>query len=215
MKTSFTIMSIGLIFFTACTQHKIKPTPPTLIVPPILISESNVTDINETIKVALPKKIDIFEWKQNDEFLQDGKATKLVVVKSKHVLVLFNNEGDVLSRHRVSLGENPLGTKLKQGDKKTPEGIYHIRDIRRDPKYHKEILISYPNEEDRRRSRELGFNPGGGITFHAQVPWNWDGHGDNYTLSHDWTNGCVSMTNYGMDTIWNMIDMHTVIEIRE
>jgi len=210
MKLSFTLLIMILIFFTACSQNKIELEEPRveIIIPELTIIEE------EIIEEPLPE-IDIFEWQQNDEFLQDGKATRLVVVKSKRVLVLFNKDGDILSRHRVSLGENPLGTKLKQGDKKTPEGTYSIRDIRHDPKYYKEILISYPNSMDKKRSRDLGFNPGGGITFHAQVPWNWNGNGDNYTLNHDWTNGCVSMTNYGMDIVWNMIDMDTIIEIRE
>lgn len=160
-------------------------------------------------------EVSIYDWQQNDELIKQGKAIKMVVVKEKRVLVLFDEEGDVLSRHRVSLGENPIGTKLKMGDKKTPEGVYRIRDIRPDKKYYKEILISYPNEEDKQRSKALGFNPGGGITFHAQVPWNWDGKGDDYTLSNDWTIGCIAMTNHGMDTVLSMIDKNTIVEIQE
>ncbi len=174
-------------------------------------NESNTTQLlNEVIPT-----VDLFDWQQNDELLKQGKATKMVVKKSKRVLVLLDKEGDLLSRHRVSLGENPIGPKLREGDKKTPEGIYSIVDIRSDKKYYKEILISYPNAEDIKRSHVLGFNPGGGITFHAQVPWNWDGRGDDHTLANDWTNGCIALTNRGMDMVLEMIDKATIVEILE
>jgi len=207
-----------LMFLTGCFQQKIKPP---LVLEKNVTVEDNISIENNIIvenNISLGEEVipevGVFDWQQNDELIMDGIATKMIVVKSKRVLVLFNEEGDVLSRHRISLG-SPLGTKLKQGDKKTPEGTYSIRDIRSDKKYYKEILISYPNAEDRQRSRDLGFNPGGGITFHAQVPWNWDGRGDDYTLSNDWTEGCMALTNHGMDTVLGMIDKNTVVEIRE
>ena len=203
--------------FTACDK-KIEPpknipkdSNKTLIPAPVVSVEAPPISLGEEI---LPE-IGVYDSQQNDELIVQGMATKIVVVKSKRVMVLFNAEGDVLSRHRISLGDNPVGTKLKQGDKKTPEGTYSIVDMRSDLKYYKEILISYPNEDDKSRSRELGLNPGGGITFHAQVPWNWNGSGDDYTLSNDWTSGCMAMTNHGMDTVWSMIDKNTVVEIRE
>lgn len=202
---------LGLVLFlllilTGCSKN-VKPNKD-------IRGDRNTTTITTTTSGAIIDDT-LFDWQQNDEILQEGRAAKIVVVKSKRVLVLFDENGEVLSRHRISLGKNPVGTKLKEGDYKTPEGIYSIVDIRTDPKYYKEILISYPNEEDRRRSRELGFNPGGGITFHAQVPWNWDGHGDDYTLEHDWTIGCIAMTNRGMDDVWSRVDKNTVVEIRE
>ena len=196
---------IGGVFFSACNVKK-QPVPK---------SDENVThETNTSIDVVVPEKGD-FDWQQNDEVIQDGIVDRVIVVKSKRVLVLFNKEGDVLSRHRISLGEHPEGTKLQQGDKKTPEGIYTVIDKRSDPRYYKEMLISYPNDEDKQRAKEMGVNPGSGITIHAQVPWNWAGSGDDYTLSHDWTNGCMAMTNQGMDTVWDIIPLGTVIEIRE
>jgi murein L,D-transpeptidase YafK len=197
-----------LVLLTGCFQQ-VKP-PKIVEKNTTIIVEKNTTMIEEVIP-----ELSVFDWQQNDELIKRGEAVKMIVVKSKRVCVLFNNEGDVLSRHRVSLGDNPLGTKLKRGDKKTPEGTYSIRDIRGDKKYYKEILISYPNAKDIKRSRDLGFNPGSGITFHTQVPWNWGGSGDDHTLANDWTNGCIAMTNYGMNTVLSMIDKNTIVEIRE
>jgi murein L,D-transpeptidase YafK len=165
--------------------------------------------------VVVEERLDMFDLVSNDESVSDGLASKIVVWKSKRALVLLDEAGNVISRHRISLGKNAVGTKLKQGDYKTPEGTYRIIDKRSDPKYYKEMLLSYPNAEDRERSRSLGFSPGGGVTIHAQVPWNWDGHGNDFTLSNDWTEGCISVTNEGMDMIWNNIALGTTIEIKE
>ncbi len=204
MKKGIPILLIAMIVFVGCGGKK-KPLP----------EDSNITEQNSSIITVIEEEDDIFNWQQNDEIFQEGIASKIVVVKSKRVAVLFDEDGNMLSRHRISLGEHPVGPKREEGDKKTPEGVYHIVDIRRDPKYYKEILISYPNREDIEASRALGVKPGGGITFHAQVPWNWDGHGDDYTLSHDWTIGCMAMTNKGMDNVWDSVNKDTIVEIRE
>jgi len=156
----------------------------------------------------------LFDYTYNDEVISHAKAAKIIISKSKHVMVVLDKQGNLTSKHRISLGKNNTGTKLQRGDYKTPEGTYKIVDKRTDKKYYKELLLSYPNEADKARSRKLGFNPGDGITIHAQVPWNWGGKGDDYTLEHDWTQGCVGITNKGMDTIWESVALGTKIEIR-
>jgi murein L,D-transpeptidase YafK len=183
-----------------------EPPPPPPPPPPVVI-------IEEPIKEE--PKLGIYDSRANDELISKSSASKIVVIKSKRIMVLFDKNDNVLSRHRISLGKNNIGTKLKQGDYKTPEGTYKVIDKRPDKVYYKEILISYPNQEDRVRSKSLGFRTGGGITIHAQPNWNWDGHGNDYTLSNDWTEGCMAVTNEGMDTIWDMIALGTLIEIRE
>jgi len=208
MNKKIVLLLIGIAVFIGCGK-KVKVPPKEDINKTV---EQNITIMEEPI---VEPELDIFDWQQNDEVFSEGIANKIVVVKSKRVAVLFDEDGNMLSRHRISLGEHPVGAKREAGDKKTPEGVYHIVDIRRDPKYYKEILISYPNREDIEASKALGVNPGGGITFHSQVPWNWDGHGDDYTLSHDWTIGCMAMTNKGMDNVWDSVNTDTIVEIRE
>ncbi len=209
MRKQLILILIFLIAFVGC-RKKVK-------VPPKKedINKTVEQNISIIIDIEEEPKLDIFDCQQNDEVFQEGIASKIVVVKSKRVAVLFDEDGNMLSRHRISLGEHPIGPKREEGDKKTPEGVYHIVDIRSDPKYYKEILISYPNREDIEASRALGVKPGGGITFHAQVPWNWDGHGDDYTLSHDWTIGCMAMTNKGIDNVCSSVNKDTIVEIRE
>jgi murein L,D-transpeptidase YafK len=210
MKNYILLATAGMFILAGCGKKTkaIKPAP---------IKEEH----NQTVIVVPPPAVKkeptlgTYDWRANDELITQGSARKIVVVKSKRVMVLFDENNNILSRHRISLGKNNIGTKLKQGDYKTPEGEYSIIDKRRDKVYYKEILLDYPSKEDRERSKNLGFSAGGGITIHAQPNWNWDGHGNDYTLSNDWTEGCIAVTNEGMNAIWDMIALGTVIEIRE
>ena len=205
MKNYILLCTVGVFILVGCGKK------PKAIKPPI--KENNQTVIKPPVKKE--PKLGTYDWRANDESISQGIATKIVVVKSKRVMVLFDENNKILSRHRISLGKNNVGTKLKQGDYKTPEGTYSIIDKRSDKVYYKEILLDYPNQEDKKRSKGLGFSTGGGITIHAQPNWNWDGHGNDYTLSNDWTEGCMAVTNEGMNTIWDMIALGTLIEIRE
>jgi murein L,D-transpeptidase YafK len=205
-----------LLLSTGCDK---KPKPPIVENNQTVIEEVNETKIVEEVveieEVKEEPTLGRYDWRANDELITETPASKIVVIKSKRVLVLFDENENVLSRHRISLGKNSVGTKLKQGDYKTPEGTYQVIDMRNDKVYYKEILISYPNQEDRVRSKGLGFKTGGGITIHAQPNWNWDGHGNDFTLGEDWTEGCMAVTNEGMDMLFSMIQLGTPIEIRE
>lgn len=205
------------LLFVACgkKQKEIKPpTPPKKENNQTIIIKKKPPVEEEIIEEEYPK-LDTYDLRANDDLLTQGTATKIVVIKSKRVMVLFDKDENVLSRHRISLGKNNVGQKLKQGDYKTPEGTYRIIDKRPDKVYYKELLLDYPHKDEIERSKKLGFSAGGGITIHSQPKWNWDGHGDDYTLSHDWTEGCIAITKKGMDTIWDMIPLGTEIEIRE
>lgn len=216
MKNYILLCTVGVFIFVGCGK---KPKP---IKAPIKENNQTVKENNQTVVITPPPppapkepQLGIYDLRANDEVLRQGVAKKIVVVKSKRVMVLFDENNNILSRHRISLGKNNVGTKLKQGDYKTPEGTYKIIDKRPDKVYYREMLLDYPRQVDRERSKKLGFSAGGGITIHAQPNWNWDGHGNDYTLSNDWTEGCMAVTNEGMNAIWEMIALGTEIEIRE
>jgi len=233
MRNYILICTLGAFIFTGCGK-KIKEIQAPIkeennqtvsIKPPVkeepikeeIIPEDTIEEvITEVIEEEPQEELGgVYEWRANDEVISQGIATKIVVIKSKRVMVLFDKDNNVLSRHRISLGKNNIGTKLKQGDYKTPEGTYSIIDKRPDKVYYRELLLDYPSQIDRERSKKLGFSTGGGITIHAQPNWNWDGHGNDYTLSNDWTEGCMAVTNEGMNTIWSTVALGTEIEIRE
>jgi hypothetical protein len=57
-------------------------------------------------------------------------------------------------------------------------------------------------------------SPGGDITIHAQPTWNANGKGNKYTLSRNWTEGCVAVTNDAMKQLWYAVREGVPIIIR-
>jgi len=141
-------------------------------------------------------------------------ADKLIVDKSDRKMYLYKN-GSLLGSMPVSLGANDYqGPKVKAGDKRTPIGTYTVLNKRCHSVKYMAMTISYPNAADRAKAAAKGVNPGSLITIHGQPHWNKDGHGDSYTLTKDWTDGCIALTNSGMRKLWSMIKVGTPITLR-
>ena len=114
---------------------------------------------------------------------------------------------------KISLGFEPIGTKIKKGDGKTPEGLYFIEDKIRKSSFFLALKVSYPNPWDIRRALELNYHPGGQIMIHG-VPNI--GYERNYHNSNnDWTEGCIAISNQQMLKIWKKISVGTPILIKK
>ena len=134
--------------------------------------------------------------------LKGVQIDKIVAYKKKRVMYTYAN-GKKLHEFKFSLGKNgDKGNKVKVGDYKTPEGSYKIVRKKCDNRLYKSLMIDYPNIKDKVRASKQGVNPGGYITIHGQPKWNADGRGDNFTLSRDWTEGCLAVPNAAMDKLW-------------
>jgi murein L,D-transpeptidase YafK len=138
-------------------------------------------------------------------------ADQVLVLKKEHTLTLWSR-GRVIRTYKVALGGSPVGAKQQQGDHKTPEGHYILD--RRNPKsqFYKSIHVSYPNGKDRQRAKERGVAPGGDIMIHG-LPNGYGALGASHRL-HDWTDGCIAVTDSEMDEIWKLVPDGTPIEIR-
>lgn len=136
----------------------------------------------------------------------DGpQVTRIVVFKSSRAMFLLNGD-EVLASHEVKLGFAPDGSKLVEGDGKTPEGQYFIDRRNPDSSYYLSLGISYPNDEERAAAKALGEDPGGDIFIHGQrVPGKRD--------ADDWTAGCISITNREMRKVYAMVKLGTPITI--
>lgn len=122
--------------------------------------------------------------------------------------------GKLMHEFRFSLGKNgDKGNKVKAGDYRTPEGSYKIVRKKCDNRLYKSLMISYPNTGDKVRAAKRGVSPGGYITIHGQPKWNADGRGDNFTLSKDWTEGCLVVPNIAMDKLWHAVANGVKIDI--
>jgi len=141
------------------------------------------------------------------------KVDKIVVYKAQKKLYLYK-DGKVVGESPVSMGKNwDKGTKIKQGDYRTPEGTYRIVRKKCDPRLYRNLLLSFPCAQDIARSKALGLKTGGLITIHGQPKWNADGKGDKYTLAHDWTEGCIALPNSTMQLLWESVALNVPIEI--
>jgi lipoprotein-anchoring transpeptidase ErfK/SrfK len=138
-------------------------------------------------------------------------ADSIVVYKRERTLTLFYR-GVPQRSYFVALGSKPVGDKLQAGDKRTPEGLFHIDAHNPASKYHLALHISYPDAEHRARSQSLGFDPGGEIMIHG-LPKEYSDVGKDHRLD-DWTNGCVALTNQEIEEIWRAVPDGTPVQIK-
>ena len=159
--------------------------------------------------LALQKKIEMLE--QKVFALQKGPVDKVLIEKKERRLTLIL-KGEVLKTYKIALGGNPIGPKERQGDNKTPEGTYVIDSGNKGSRYHRSLHISYPNEKDKKRAKELGVSPGGDIMIHGiKNGFSWAG--DSHT-EVDWTKGCIAITDEEIEEIEKLAPNGTIVEIR-
>jgi murein L,D-transpeptidase YafK len=139
------------------------------------------------------------------------RADRIVVEKSKRSMKLMHG-AEVLKSYQVALGGQPVGAKERQGDHKTPEGVYSVDVKKPNSRFHRALHISYPSSSDRERASRLGVDPGGDVEIHGLGSrWGWVGAAHRKV---DWTDGCIAVTNEEIDEIWPLVEVGTPVEIR-
>ena len=172
-------------------------------------SENEIITLQEKIE-TLEQKIETLE--QKIFALRTEPADKVLIEKKERRLTLLS-KGEVIKAYKISLGGNPVGPKERQGDNKTPEGTYIIDSRNRDSGYHLSLHISYPNEIDKKRAKELGVSPGGNIMIHGiknGLGWVGASHAEV-----DWTKGCIAVTDEEMEEIYKLVPNGTIVKIRQ
>jgi len=146
---------------------------------------------------------------QQDESLS-ASIDKVLVRKGERRLYLMSGE-QVVRSYRISLGDNPNGHKLYEGDERTPEGEYTLDWRNPNSDFYKSIHISYPSVQDKELARNWGLSPGGSIMIHG-LP---NGAEDMAFAFKglDWTDGCIAVSNEEMDEIWQLVKDGTPISI--
>jgi murein L,D-transpeptidase YafK len=128
--------------------------------------------------------------------LQGDQKYAFVVDTSKSTLYVFENvngSAKYVADYYISSGKNGID-KLREGDKKTPLGVYHVTSSM--PKEKLADLygvgafpINYPNEWDRREGRG-----GSGIWLHGTPS-------DTFSRPPQASDGCVVLTNRDLEAI--------------
>lgn len=138
-------------------------------------------------------------------------ADSIVVEKEKRTLTLFQL-GAPVRTYRVALGAQPVGDKIKRGDGRTPEGLYHVDFKNAQSKYHLGLHISYPDAAHIQRASALGFSPGGDIMIHG-LPPKYASVGAEQA-DQDWTEGCIAVTDAEIEEIFRAVPPGTPIQIK-
>lgn len=138
-------------------------------------------------------------------------AVDRVLVRKGERRLLLMHGGNVVRSYHVALGLSPVGQKERSGDFRTPEGAYRLerRNARSD--YFLSIKVSYPNKDDLKRAHARHWDAGGSIMIHG-LP-NQLKHDTDYYLNHDWTDGCIAVSNADMVEIWMLTPDDVPIDI--
>lgn len=142
----------------------------------------------------------------------------VLVIKSKNLMKVFDSTNECLAIYPVVFGSNDLGDKMMQGDKRTPEGTFHISFKKKHNKWSRFLLIDYPNAESHARFKQRkaeGIIPstaqiGGSIGIHGTWP------NEDYAIDRlqNWTEGCISTKNKYVEALFDVLPVGTQIEIR-
>ena len=140
------------------------------------------------------------------------------VRKSEHTLTLYEGTEPVKT-YAVVLGKDPVWAKLYEGDKRTPEGEYHIVKKYYHPFWSRFMLLDYPTPRNRELydwSRARGLLPergrsvpgiGGAVGIHGTEDESLNRRGVN------WTAGCVSLFNDDIDELYELVPVGTRVVI--
>ena len=138
-------------------------------------------------------------------------ADSMVVEKQRRTLTLYQ-QGVPVRTYQIALGKEPTGDKIRIGDNRTPEGVFHIDFRNAQSKYHKALHISYPDAAHVQRANALGVPAGGDIMIHG-LPPAYANLGPAHR-EYDWTNGCIAVTDEEIEEIWAAVPNGAMIEIK-
>ena len=141
----------------------------------------------------------------------------IIIDKSDYELKVYDEEG-WYATYPIVFGSKDLSDKMREGDKKTPDGHFKVIQKKIHPKWSYELLLDYPNQTSIQRFNERkqrGMLPknakiGSGIAIHATRPeeeWTVD----NF---YNWTDGCISVKYSEMKDLYSFIPVGTPVTIQ-
>lgn len=141
---------------------------------------------------------------------------KVVIDKSKYELKVYDEEGWLFT-YPVVFGSSELTDKMMEGDRRTPEGTYHIIAKKLHAEWGHFLLLDYPTQSDiekfnARKSQGIipaSARPGGGIGIHA-TRRNEDRFVDYY---YNWTLGCISTKREYAKELYSLLPVGTEVTI--
>jgi len=182
-----------------------------------------ITEANEyisgTYNLARKTLEDYFKHYDNwqdwaDETVSESRRSggyAILVEKIPAQLHLYH-AGKKKYTFEAEFGSNWLGDKKSRGDMATPEGKYSVTKKLSggSTKYHKALLINYPNKIDVQEFNERIRN--GQLRADASIGDLIEIHGDG-GKGGNWTQGCVALKNSDMDVLFKYVSKGTPVTI--
>lgn len=142
----------------------------------------------------------------------------VVIDKDSYELYLFDEKG-WLATYPCVFGNKDLGDKMCEGDRKTPEGSYHIISKTKSKNWNSFFMLDYPNSNDVQKfnnRKTQGLIPasakiGSAIGIHGTWPH------EDYTIDQyqSWTDGCIALKNKDVEELYRMLPVGTEVIIRK
>jgi len=137
----------------------------------------------------------------------------------------LSSSGAVVRRYKIGLGLSPVEYKIRQGDRRTPEGDFYVFTKNDKSTFYLSLGLSYPNIEDAERglrdnliTRRQHDAIVRAIKRKATPPQNTALGGDIYIhgngASSDWTWGCVALENADMKELFDAVAVGTPVTIK-
>jgi lipoprotein-anchoring transpeptidase ErfK/SrfK len=148
----------------------------------------------------------------------------IVVRKAQRKLLLYSGE-KLVRAYRIGLGLSPVGNKVQQGDRRTPEGDFYIFTKNDKSAFYLSLGISYPNAthagrglRDNLITRTQYDTIIQALNAHKTPPQNTKLGGDIYIHGNgagsDWTWGCVALENDDIRELFNAVTVGTPVTIK-
>jgi murein L,D-transpeptidase YafK len=152
------------------------------------------------------------------------ESPRIVVKKAERKLFLYSGD-KLVHTYRVGLGLSPSGDKIRQGDRRTPEGDFYIFTKNDKSAFYLSLGISYPNATHAARGLRDGLIDRTQYETIMQAlkarktpPQKTKLGGDIYIHGNgsrsDWTWGCVALEDADIRELFNAVTVGTPVTIK-
>jgi murein L,D-transpeptidase YafK len=196
----------------------------------------NILQLNTLFVLTLFASLMVMAPTQSSTARQSGDSEaryRILIKKGERKLYLYVIDGgkEKLARtYQIALGNNPTGSKRRQGDGATPEGDYYITHKNPRSNFYLSLGVSYPNIIDADRGLKDGLITKtqhqaiiSAINAKAKPPQNTrlggdifihgGGTGKLFGSTRDWTLGCVALENDEIKELFEKIPVKTSVKI--
>jgi len=189
---------------------------PTSMPTPVPLPQVKIDGVR-TDRVPTPGQL-LFDKTRDIAFL-DPLNWSVTIYKKRHQLIVYYKSRMFKTYHAVFGRSFEPGTKLWEGDRRTPEGVYAIVEKHPSRRWDWFLTLNYPNDMDRQRyaqMRDDGELPkedghpvgvGGRIGIHGT---------DEPELNRgdiNWTTGCISVDDEDVEELKRILPKGTLVII--